>query len=80
MVFMSTNLYRVTFQVFTYPAGSIVKIVFDRIIDQVFSVFSTEYYMRVYFGKRLWHRNVLSGLCPFPQGKGWLKKTTSQFF
>ena len=36
MVFMSTNLHRVTFQVFTYPADIIVKIGFDRIIDQVF--------------------------------------------
>ena len=51
MVFMSTNLHRGTFQVFTYPADIIVKIGFDRIIDQVFSVFCAEYYMRVYLGK-----------------------------
>ena len=52
MVFMSTNLHRVTFQVFTYPADIIVKIGFDRIIDQVLSVFCAEYYMRVYIGKQ----------------------------
>ena len=68
MVFMSANLYRKPFQVFTYSADIIVKIVFDRIIDQVFSVFRAEYYMRVHFRERLWHRTVLSGLRP--QGFG----------
>lgn len=57
VVFMSANLYRKPFQVFTYPADIIVKILFDRIINQVYSVFCTENDMRVYFGERLWHRN-----------------------
>jgi len=65
MVFMTANLYRITFQIFTNPTDIIVEIVFDRIIDQVFSVFCAEYYVCIYFGERLWDRIVLSGLRPF---------------
>lgn len=51
MVFVSANLHRITFMVFTYAADIVVKIIFDRIIYQVFSMLCTEYDMRVYFGK-----------------------------
>ena len=51
MVFMSANLDRVTFKIFTYSPDIIVKIVFDLIIDQFFSVLGTEGYMRVNFGE-----------------------------
>ena len=50
MVFMSAYLNRVAFQFFANAAYVVIKIVFDLLINQIFSVFGTEYDMCVNFG------------------------------
>jgi len=65
VIFISCNLNGITLQIFTDSTYIIVKIAFDLVVSQIFSVFCTEYDMRVDFGERLWHRNGLSGLRPF---------------
>ena len=70
MIFMPPNLYGITIQIFTYTTNIIVKIVFDLVVNQIFSMFCTEYNVSVNFRKWLWHRMLwfirlspFQGLC-----------------
>ena len=65
VVFMSTYLNGITFQIFTDSTDIIDKIVFDLLVNQIFSMLCTEYDMSIDFGKRLWHNKFSSGLRPF---------------
>ena len=62
VVFMSSNLNGITFQIFTDSTDILDKIVFDLLVNQIFSVLCTEYDMSIDFGKRLWHNKFSSGL------------------
>jgi hypothetical protein len=65
MILMPSNLNGITLQIFADSTNIIVKIVFDLVINQVFSVLCAEYDMSIDFGKRLRHSEILSGLRPF---------------
>jgi len=65
VVFMSSYLNGITFQIFTDSTDIIDKIVFDLLVNQIFSVLCAEYDMSIDLGKRLWHNKFSSGLRPF---------------
>lgn len=53
VIFMSSNLNGITLQIFTDSTYIIIKIVFDLVINQIFSVLCTEYNMRVKYACKL---------------------------
>lgn len=76
MISITTNLDGVTFKRFTNPAKIVEQFRFDCVMHQILSMFCTEYYVDIYFGKRLWHSFIFIRIVLFQSCFFWKQNLT----